>query len=177
MHFNSKTDHVGHVFENRYSRITIKDQNQLLNTVIYIHNNPVMALISDRQSYPWSSYKDYVGTTGFGITNTELVLGILGGIDGFVEISSRSGLKIVDKPNGIIKTDPLLIAYDELGEDLVPRIASLERGRRDEALRRLRKRGLSVRQIEFITGIGKSTIARVTKDESGPNEGRSQPQT
>ena len=51
MHFNSEGEHVGHVFENRYSCIPIKNQNQLLNTVIYIHNNPVRTMLSDRESY------------------------------------------------------------------------------------------------------------------------------
>lgn len=86
-------------------------------------------------------------------------------------------MEIVEKANGVLKTSPLSIAYDELGEELVGKIASLERRRRDDALRRLRNRGLTVRQIELITGIGKSTIARVTKAKRETDEGRSQPQT
>ena len=41
-------------------------------------------------------------------------------------------------------------------------VPSLDRAKRDEVLRALRNAGISIRQIERLTGIGRNAVARVT---------------
>jgi putative transposase len=63
--FNSYTQSVnkdigrmGSIFMKNYRRLTVSDQNYLLNLVRYIHRNPLEAGISkDLASYKYSSYK------------------------------------------------------------------------------------------------------------------------
>lgn len=59
--YNYKYERVGHVFQGRYKSEIINSENHLLQTIRYIHNNPVAAkMISKASEYKWSSYNDYL---------------------------------------------------------------------------------------------------------------------
>lgn len=63
-YFNSKYDHVGYVFQDRFLSEPIESERYLLACVRYIHNNPVKAKISTRGDYQWSSYNEYLSGPG-----------------------------------------------------------------------------------------------------------------
>lgn len=62
MYFNRKYNRVGHLFQDRFRSEVIYDDNYLLSAAKYIHNNPVLAGITNSpERYEWSSYGSYTG--------------------------------------------------------------------------------------------------------------------
>lgn len=53
MYFNSKTGRRGPVFQDRFKSVPILDDDQLLNCVRYIHDNPAKARIGTASLYRW----------------------------------------------------------------------------------------------------------------------------
>ena len=64
-YYNKKFMRIGHVFLDRYKSETIKNEQQFLACVRYIHNNPVKAgIVQKPGEYRWSSYTDYTSSSG-----------------------------------------------------------------------------------------------------------------
>ena len=136
LQYNTRSGHIGHVFQQRFRSFPIEGDSYLLEVMRYIHNNPVKARTASAASYRWSSHHEFLGESLWGqrFANTRLLLGMLGGVDGFASFS-----------------------LDELPPS---RLKSVERGRRDAVLLELKRAGLSIRQIERLTGIGRNIVAR-----------------
>lgn len=98
-YFNRKYKRKGHVFQNRFLSVPIKNENQLKIIFSYIHTNPVAILepnwkelgikknyrkvVGFLENYKWSSYSDYLGIKNFpSVTNKDFMLDIMGGIGG-----------------------------------------------------------------------------------------------
>lgn len=161
-HFNDVSGHVGAVFQGRFTSVPIKDNEQLLQVVRYIHDNPEKAGIAPSREYRWSSYREYL--SGAHLINDKLVLELIGGREHFEEFSRserysgyyvRSGKRVSDE-------DAMLAAHNVLGDVTPTEVKGLEKARRDDALRALRQAGLTRKQIERLTGIGASVISRAT---------------
>lgn len=61
--FNKQQNRSGSLFRRKFRRKKIESQQYLLNTLIYIHNNPVKHGYSGSAiEYPWTSYHDYLTT-------------------------------------------------------------------------------------------------------------------
>lgn len=59
--FNKRFCRHGSLFERPFKRKLIQDDHQLINTLIYIHNNPVHhGYCKYPSEYGWSSYHDYI---------------------------------------------------------------------------------------------------------------------
>lgn len=161
-HFNDASGHVGAVFQGRFTSVPIKDNEQLLQVVRYIHDNPEKAGIAPAREYRWSSYREYL--SGAHLINDKLVLELIGGRGRFEEFSRnerysgyyvRSGKRVSDE-------DAMLAARNVLGDVTPTDVKGLEKARRDDALRALRQAGLTRKQIERLTGIGASVISRAS---------------
>lgn len=99
-YFNRKYQRRGHVFQNRFKDIHIKDDGQLMTVVNYIHANPISLIepnfkevgiknhspkevMEFLENYRWSSYQDYIGIKNFPtVTEREFILKIMGGEGG-----------------------------------------------------------------------------------------------
>lgn len=58
--FNNKYHRTASLFKQRFFNEGIENEKQLLNTIKYIHQNPVKAgIVTEAQKYPWSSYNAY----------------------------------------------------------------------------------------------------------------------
>ena len=87
---------MGSVFQPRFFSEVIEGDDYLIAAVRYVHINPEKAGICEAAHYPWSSYREYAGGAGTGedagaregLCATGLVLGLLGGVDGFSELCS-----------------------------------------------------------------------------------------
>ncbi|MBI2482162.1 MAG: transposase [Candidatus Vogelbacteria bacterium] len=76
-YFNTKYKGSGHLFQNRFQSVRIKDNDQLLYASTYIHRNcrDNPKWINKEKSYPWSSYQDYIDTNRWNnLLDTELIL-------------------------------------------------------------------------------------------------------
>ena len=58
--YNKLEKRVGYVYRDRYYTQAIKDEKHLLNSLAYIHNNPVKAgMVKNAKEYSYSSYNLY----------------------------------------------------------------------------------------------------------------------
>lgn len=151
--FNRKYDRIGHLFQDRFASEVIKNESEFMAVFRYIMQNPMKAGLGDPLNYAWSSihfekfseyiYKDLIleklqsrkQLADFILrTNNQL----------FLEIELRPSER-VDQNIGLVKrilhTDNPIIK-----PDLPRQIIS-------EKIRKLKKAGLSVRNIARITGI------------------------
>lgn len=159
--FNRKSGHVGHVFQDRFGSEPVEGDAHLLETVRYIHNNPEVGGICPRAEYPWSSYGEYVGSPRR--SDTSLVLGMLDGVEGFVEFSGARGSPYMHmRRKRVPDAEARELALATLGGGEPARIKALPKVERNRCLGDLRSVGLSVRQIERLTGIGRWTITNAT---------------
>jgi len=60
-YFNKKYNKIGHLFQDRFKSEAVEQENYLLATISYIHNNPVQArIVKNPVEYAWSSYNQYI---------------------------------------------------------------------------------------------------------------------
>ena len=162
-YYNRRHEHVGGVYQGRYSSRPIETDNDLLNVVRYIHQNPLKARLTKTLDYPWSSYDDYL--RGGVLTSTKRVLELLGGVDGFREFCSRMDDDVSkqiekDSMGRLTDAEALERAKRILGEGLFNKLDRLARRDRDECLYCLFVNGLYVNQIARITGFGRNIVRR-----------------
>lgn len=170
--FNKKYHRSGSLIANRYKSECVESDEYLLTLVRYIHHNPIVAGIADSlESYPWSSYHNYLLEKQTFVENA-FVLGVFGedtskAVKAFkefhAEIKMVTGNKsLLDKPRRWEEEirPELAARYDGLEPSGV---AGLVKGERDEVLCFLRDARFSLRQIERATGISKGIIARHVK--------------
>ena len=158
--FNKLGDRVGHVFQQRFKSQPIEDEGYLLRAIRYIHNNPAKAGICAARDYPWSSYHEYVGVPV--LVDTTLALELCDGIEGFVAFSAsedEEGYRFYERTR-LSDAEARQLASGILGEIALTDLKALERGRRNALLFELKDAGLSISQIQRLTGIGRGVIAR-----------------
>ncbi len=165
LQYNTRSGHIGHVFQQRFHSFPIEDDSYLLEAMRYIHNNSSKAGVASAASYRWSSYHEYLGESLWGqrFADTRLLLEMLGGVDEFVRFSLDETVDDSYQPNlrPRIPDDAAAGILAEVLADLPPsRLKSVERDRRDAVLLELKRAGLSIRQIERLTGIGRNIVAR-----------------
>lgn len=160
-HFNTKYDRVGHLFQDRYLSEPIDDERYLLAAVRYIHNNPPAAGLCPREDYRWSSWYEYVGTPD--LVSTGFILSLAGGVDRFVAFSAsadREQFLDYTGPKRLSDAQAVALIRKELGLQSGTQIRAMNRTQRDYALHILKERGLSVRQLERLTGINRGVILK-----------------
>ncbi len=60
--YNWQYDRKGHLFQDRFKSEPVESDSYFLTVLRYIHQNPLKAgLVSDIESYKWSSYHEYIG--------------------------------------------------------------------------------------------------------------------
>lgn len=162
-YFNQKYNRYGHLFQGRYLSEPIDDEVYLLTVFRYILNNPTKAGICPANLYRWSSYKAYFRE------NTPLDLSFIRNRfpaeDAYREyISAATNDKCLEYNCNPPKTGDeraQKIIREDLNVKSGSELQSWKRQERDAALQRLRQNGLSLRQIERLTGISRSVIQRV----------------
>jgi len=88
----------GHFFQDRFTAVHIKTDEQLRVVFVYIHTNPISIIepkwkeigiaepkkaIKFLENYKWSSYQDYIGKKNFpSLTQRDFMLKVMGGEKG-----------------------------------------------------------------------------------------------
>ena len=161
LYYNNKYDRTGHLFQDRYMSESVETQEYLLTVFRYILNNPAKAGICPASEYLWSSYRNYDSVESF--VDTTMFRQLIGNWEQYAEfIASKnhdhcmefiSHKKDDDWAKDILHTTLDIVSGTE--------IQSYDKKHRNEALRKLKVAGLSCRQIERLTGIGRSIIQRI----------------
>lgn len=80
IYFNKKYGRTGHLFQDRFTSVMIKNDMQLMYVSRYIHLNPVRAnIVNKARDYKWSSYSAYeAGLDKNNIVDCTFLLGYFG---------------------------------------------------------------------------------------------------
>ena len=160
-YFNKKYERTGHLFQDRYMSEPIEDETYLLAVFRYILNNPVKAGLCDAAKYEWSSYALYASPSTF--VDTRLLQDLIG--DGsryaaFIAAPNEDECLDCDAKPRVGDAQARKIVRECLGASGGMALQSMDRVSRDVALLKLKERGLSVRQIERMTGISRNIVQR-----------------
>lgn len=165
-YFNRITGHVGSVFQPKFFSEPIEDDEYLLASVRYVHINPEKAGICPASEYRWSSYREYAEGDGDGLCVTGLVLGMLDGSKGFVELCADASPRDVGF-EGVVKlgSDEALKIADDIARAFdcadASAVKALPISQRNAVVAEMRGNGLTIKQVERVTGLGSGVIARV----------------
>lgn len=172
--FNAHYERTGRLFQDRFKSEPVDDEAYFLVVASYIHFNPEKAGIAKQDEYRWSSYGEYAGRADARrICSTELVLGAFGSEKAFVafhrahagerQCMDADALRSPTRPmrDGVA----LEIAEKVLEGRNLNELKTLDRRERNSLLGLLLSAGLSVRQIERLTGISRGIIQSVKPDK------------
>ena len=158
-YFNRKYERTGHLFQGRFGSSIIDDEDHLLTVFRYILNNPRKSGINNASDYPWSSYKNYGNLNSF--VDTKVIQELLGS---WKEYAAFIAAKYEDEPDLVYSEH-----NDEWAKCVIRKYLQVESGtilqsynfeKRNAAIRLLKEKGLSIRQIERLTGINRNAVQR-----------------
>ena len=159
-YYNRKYERSGHLFQDRYLSEAIEDESYLLEAFRYILKNPEKAGICGAGDYRWSSYRAYEDGSSF--VETMLLRELIGGAAEYRAFISGEGGEPCMEYDGVKRDDAW--ARETLQKCLsIQSGTALQRlGKEDRnaALKLLKEKGLTVRQIERLTGINRGVIQR-----------------
>ncbi len=162
-YYNRRYKRQGHLFQDRYLSEPVENETYLLTVFRYILNNPWNAGICPAADYEWSSYGLYARPTE--MMELALVRELIGDEEryrGFVNAANEDECLDYEMP----KRDDAW-AREKIAECLNAEsgssLQSLDRKKRDAALQRLLEEGLSIRQIERLTGISRGIIQKAKR--------------
>lgn len=157
-YYNQKYERSGHLFQDRYKSEAVTDDRYLLTVYRYILNNPAKAGICAASEYPWSSYRDYIFG---GISDPSLLRKMIGGSATFATFMEQTD---TDEPMEYTTahgdTYALSVIQRELHITSGTQLQHFAKSDRDAALSLLKSKGLTIRQLERLTGINRGIIQR-----------------
>lgn len=162
--YNVKYQRVGHLFQDRFKSELINDQSYFNTVLVYIHRNPVKAKLCDEpKDYLYSSYNEYIEKSK--IVDTEFVFGFWNRTQ-FINANSydvsAKCLDVTETPVARVTDNQAKIIIKKVSKcENVTEFQTLEIKHRDKCLKKLKEKGLSIRQISRLTGVSKSIIERV----------------
>ena len=160
--YNWKYNRTGHLFQDRYKSEPIENDSYLLTAVRYIHQNPVkVGLAIDN----WTSYNDYLGNNG--ITDVKPVLGLFS--RGINKARSEFNKYVNEVNNDIcLEISENKRVTDEKAKEIAKKLGlvnfhelqQMDKQNRDMMLRELKDMGLSTRQLERMSGVGRGIVLK-----------------
>ena len=163
-YYNTKYERTGHLFQDRYMSKPIDNAVYLLTAVRYIHNNPVKAGICLASKYKWSSWRYYTGELK-GLVDTQEVHKLLGGAEGFMKYSAEvdpftedEGFFECRESKRLTDREAQMIIKEVLRLESGTQLQQMDRVKRDKAICKMKEEGLSIRQIERLTGITRGIV-------------------
>lgn len=174
-YFNARHDRVGTLFQDRFKSVPVTDDAQLLTVLRYIHRNPLE--LGQPLVYQWSSFRDYLGASG--LSDPKCCLDMLGGIEQFIHFHEEGeyeeGTTASCEGGGSDRLYGTAVS-ETIARVLHPysarELSLLDKSLRNSLLATLQDAGLSIRQIERATGIGRGIIAnaRRSRPKAAPDD-------
>ena len=94
---NKAYNRTGSLFQDRFKRIIIEDENYLINLLIYIHLNPERhEMVEDFRNYKHSSFSHYLSSEPF-LLEKEVILHLFGNKENLIavhEAMRKAGLDL-----------------------------------------------------------------------------------
>lgn len=163
--YNAKYQRAGHLFQDRFKSEPVDSQEYLLTVVRYIHQNPVKAGICKKVSdYTYSSYAEYLGNGE--LVDTAYLLSVWP-IDEFMELNEAAVevccLDIAEKTVIRVTDEQAVALIRKVSKcENVAMFQKLDSNKRNNYLKRLREKGVSIRQLSRLTGISIGVIRKIS---------------
>lgn len=162
--YNVKYRRIGHLFQDRFKSEPVDSDAYFYAVLRYIHQNPIKAGLCKRVGdYTYSSYLEYVNVND--LVDREYVLGQMT-IDEFVGLNNQT----VDMDCMDISEKPVNRVTDEQAKTMIRKISKCENASdfqaldvkvRDKYLKKLREKGISIRQLSRLTGVSFNLIRKI----------------
>jgi len=166
--YNWKYNRTGHLFQDRFRSEPVETDEYFLTVMRYIHQNPLKAgIVNKIQEYPWSSYREYRQKPA--LCDTTYALNMF-------SLEHANALRLWAQFNQEESNDRCL-EYDDgvrfndfEAAELIRKTANVknpgdiqayEKQKRNTAIKMLKEEGLSIRQIERVTGVSFGVIRGV----------------
>ena len=163
--YNGKYERTGHLFQDRFKSEPVEDDTYFLTVIRYIHQNPVKAGLCEKpEDYAYSSLKNYFEKDG--LHDSQMVLEMMD-----AEEFKAWNAQAVDESCMDMSDRPRKQLTDKRAWELIRRSSGckstaefqmLERGKRDAALGKALKGGVSIRQASRLTGISIGVIRKIS---------------
>ena len=165
--YNGKYERTGHLFQDRFKSEPVEDDAYFLSVIRYIHRDPVKAGLCEKpEEYAYSSLKNYFEKDG--LHDSGMVLEMMDEAQ-FRDWNAQS----VEEKCMDMSDQPRKQLTDSRAWDLIKRYSGcgnaaefqgLEKDKRDTALRKALKGGVSIRQASRLTGISIGVIRKIQRD-------------
>jgi REP element-mobilizing transposase RayT len=169
-YFNHKYSRDGHLFRERFKSEPVNDMAYFVTLLRYIHQNPLKAgMVENVKDYEFSSWKEYCDKDGvlFPLCDTRTVLNRIS-YDELAELVNAplsddvECLDIEDPSKGRPSDDQVMMFIKEkTGVTNSSAFQRLPAELKKSILIELKGRKASLRQLERLTGIGKTMIYRM----------------
>lgn len=161
-YFNEKYDRTGHLFQDRYRSEAVETDEYLLCVVRYIHRNPEKAGIAKASEYRWSSYGAYIRPNGLVDNATTLeLLADQGGFERLMREAADHKCLDVEERHRMRDPEAIALICNLFGLQSCTQLQQFAKKERNQALGELKQRGLTINQLERLTGINRGVIQRV----------------
>lgn len=164
-YFNRTRDHAGPVFQGRFASIPVETDEQLLETVRYIHLAPREDGMTNAALYPWSSYRECIGEPW--LCDASFVVEMFGGVEELQRFHAVGDETVLARNDGyrpkLDDAQAMAVGEALFGVGFTEELGRRAKPQRDEAIMKLFNAGVSVRQIERLTGIGRGAVQRACK--------------
>lgn len=164
--FNFHHKRCGPLHNGRFQSEVVENDEYLLTVLRYIIQNPQKAGISSYKDYKWSSYAEFFSNKNDCISDVSYIKMLFINQKEYISFiekdSEDSCLEIKNKVFfGIMDEKAKKYIHKKFKVATCSALRSFERLKRNRAIYKLRKYGLSIRQIERLTGISRGIVQSI----------------
>lgn len=165
-YYNVKYRRIGHLFQDRFKSEPVEVDTYFLTVLRYIHQNPVKAkLCKEVSDYPYSSYADYLHSSNS--VDTDFALRMLSREEFIKFNNATNDDQCMDVSASVRKavtdTEATAIIAKISRCNNVTEFQQLDQKKKETYIKKIHKKGVSVRQLSRLTGISKGLIEKYLK--------------
>lgn len=166
--YNNKYSRSGHLFQDRFRSEPVETERYFKTVLRYIHQNPLKAnLVKNIFECQWTSLKEYLGPSS--MIDVDFVLDLFSpnrtkAIQIFTEYMQEDNEDQCLGESLTVRTSDNEVRkhLNQLGILHSGSLQQMEKSQRNNVILQMKQiEGISIRQLERITGISKSVIQRV----------------
>jgi len=161
--YNWKYYRRGHLFQDRFKSEPVEDNEYFLTVLRYIHQNPIKAgLCKKIDEYQFSSYNDYISgdsqLVDIGFAFSIIDKGYFS--EFHKENNDDKCLDINEKNFRLSDIDARKVIQKVSKCESATEFQTLEKSQRDKYIKKLKEKGLSIRQISRLTGVSFAIVRK-----------------
>jgi REP element-mobilizing transposase RayT len=165
--YNWKYKRIGNLFQGRFKSEPVENDKYFLTVLRYIHQNPVKAGIEkDVVNYKWSSYNEYINIGK--LTDIDFALSMFHEdkkksiklFDTFTHETNDEKCLEIEENHRITDEEAKSILKIICNMSTPSEFQRLDMQERNRILKDMKEGGLSIRQIERLTGINRGIVLK-----------------